>query len=162
HSGHPHARPPARALRVRRLRPLPRRGAVARADRRLAPRRGRGPPGPSRRGRRGRTRPLPQPPAARRARRRRRALPRPRRRLALHGSSPEEVERAARGLRSVGFVELAGYLEDPETPDRLAPVALDELEGLLASGAVELLDVREADERDDGYISGSRHLPYRL
>ena len=82
-------------------------------------------------------------------------------RIALHGSS-EEVERAARGLRSVGFVELAGYLEDPETPDRLEPVALEELEGLLASGAVELLDVREADERDGGYISGSRHVPYRL
>ena len=27
--------------------------------------------------------------------------------------------------------------------------------------AVELLDVREADERDDGHIPGSRHLPYR-
>jgi len=83
-------------------------------------------------------------------------------RIVLHGSSPEEVERATRGLRSVGFVELAGYLEDPETPDRLEPVALDELEGLLASGAVELVDVREADERDGGYISGSRHVPYRL
>src|SRR5919202_1806325 len=83
-------------------------------------------------------------------------------RIAMHGSSHEEVERAARGLRSVGFVELAGYLADPETPDRLETVAIDELEGLLASGAVELLDVREADERDDGYISGSRHVPYRL
>src|SRR5439155_5039427 len=83
-------------------------------------------------------------------------------RIVLHGSSPEEVERAARGLRSVGFIELAGYLEDPRTPDRLQPVAIDELEGLLASDAVELLDVREADERDDGYISGSRHVPYRL
>jgi hydroxyacylglutathione hydrolase len=82
--------------------------------------------------------------------------------VALHGSSPEEVERAARGLRSVGFVELAGYLEDPKTPDRIETVAIEELEGLLASDAVELLDVREADERDAGYISGSRHVPYRL
>jgi hydroxyacylglutathione hydrolase len=83
-------------------------------------------------------------------------------RIVLHGSSRDEVGRAARGLRSVGFVELAGYLEDPPTPDRLEPVALDELERLLESGAVELLDVREADERDAGYISGSRHVPYRL
>jgi rhodanese-related sulfurtransferase len=32
---------------------------------------------------------------------------------------------------------------------------------LLADDEVELLDVREADERDDGHIPGSRHLPYR-
>ena len=83
-------------------------------------------------------------------------------RIALHGSSPEEVEGAARGLRSVGFVELAGYLEHPRTPDRVEPVAIEELERLLAADAVELLDVREADERDAGYISGSRHVPYRL
>ena len=25
-----------------------------------------------------------------------------------------------------------------------------------------LLDVREKDERDEGYIAGSRHIPYRL
>jgi hydroxyacylglutathione hydrolase len=86
----------------------------------------------------------------------------PEERIALHGSSPDEVERAARGLRSVGFIELAGYLGDPPTPDRLEPVALEDIEELLASGAVELLDVRESDERDAGYISGSRHVPYRL
>ena len=85
----------------------------------------------------------------------------PEERIVLHGSR-DEVERAARGLRSVGFFELAGYLEDPPTPDRVEPVGVDELEELLASGAVELLDVREADERDAGYIAGSRHVPYRL
>jgi glyoxylase-like metal-dependent hydrolase (beta-lactamase superfamily II) len=82
-------------------------------------------------------------------------------RIALHGS-PDEVKRAAGGLRSVGFLELEGYLADPPTPDRLEPVAIEELERLLADGAVELLDVREADERDAGYIGGSRHVPYRL
>ena len=25
-----------------------------------------------------------------------------------------------------------------------------------------MLDVREQDERDEGYIAGSRHIPYRL
>jgi glyoxylase-like metal-dependent hydrolase (beta-lactamase superfamily II)/rhodanese-related sulfurtransferase len=83
-------------------------------------------------------------------------------RIALHGSSQDEVEQAARGLRSVGFLELEGYLVDPPTPDCLDPVAIEELERLLAEDAVELLDVREADERDAGYIGGSRHVPYRL
>ena len=41
-------------------------------------------------------------------------------------------------------------------------VLLDELERLLAEGAVEVIDVREADERDGGYIPGSRNIPYRL
>ena len=45
--------------------------------------------------------------------------------------------------------------------EQLEPVSLDELEQLLADDAVELLDVREADERDEGHIPGSRHLPYR-
>jgi hydroxyacylglutathione hydrolase len=40
-------------------------------------------------------------------------------------------------------------------------VSLDELERLLANDAVELLDVREADERDESHIPGSQHLPYR-
>src|SRR5439155_1147031 len=43
-----------------------------------------------------------------------------------------------------------------------APPEVRPLERLLAADAVELLDVREADERDAGYISGSRHVPYRL
>ena len=33
---------------------------------------------------------------------------------------------------------------------------------MLAADTVELLDVREKDERDEGYIPGSRHIPYRL
>jgi rhodanese-related sulfurtransferase len=86
----------------------------------------------------------------------------PEERIAIHASSETELELAARRLRSVGFVELAGYLVEPPTPDRLEPVAIDELEGLLESGSVELVDVREADERDAGYIAGSRHMPYRL
>ena len=45
--------------------------------------------------------------------------------------------------------------------ERLEPVSLEELERLLADDAVELIDVREADERDEGHIPGSRHLPYR-
>ena len=33
---------------------------------------------------------------------------------------------------------------------------------MLAGGEVEVIDVREKDERDAGIIAGSRHIPYRL
>ena len=32
----------------------------------------------------------------------------------------------------------------------------------MREGAVQVLDVREKDERDEGYIPGSVHMPYRL
>ncbi len=85
----------------------------------------------------------------------------PEERIVLHGS-PEEVEHAARQLRAVGFLELGGYLEQPETPERMTAVTIGELDALLAEGHVEVIDVREKDERDAGYIAGSRHIPYRL
>jgi glyoxylase-like metal-dependent hydrolase (beta-lactamase superfamily II)/rhodanese-related sulfurtransferase len=85
----------------------------------------------------------------------------PEERIVLHGS-PEEIEQAARGLRAVGFLELGGFLEHPETPEPMTTVELAELEALLAGGDVEVIDVREKDERDAGYIAGSRHIPYRL
>ena len=82
--------------------------------------------------------------------------------VALHASSPDEADLAARRLRAVGILALAGYLVDAAAPERLEPIGLDELERLLEAGAVELIDVREKDERDEGYIPGSRHIPYRL
>jgi hydroxyacylglutathione hydrolase len=80
--------------------------------------------------------------------------------IILHGSQGE-VERAARGLQAVGFLELAGYLAEAQDADTLQPIALEELEQLLASGDVQLIDVREKEERDDAYIPESRHIPYR-
>ena len=82
--------------------------------------------------------------------------------VALHASSPEESQLAAARLRAVGLFDLAGYLLDPSTPERVEPIELDELEALMADDAVEVIDVREKDERDEGYIPGSRHIPYRL
>jgi hydroxyacylglutathione hydrolase len=82
--------------------------------------------------------------------------------VALHADSQEEAERAARGLRAVGILELAGRLLDPPADERTQTVKLEELEALLADGEVTVLDVREKDERDEGYIAGSRHIPYRL
>jgi hydroxyacylglutathione hydrolase len=80
--------------------------------------------------------------------------------IILHGSQ-EEVERAARGLRAVGFLELGGYLSKDRDADTLQPIGLQELEQLLASGDVQLIDVREKEERDERYIPESRHIPYR-
>ena len=72
----------------------------------------------------------------------------------------DEAARALRGLRSVGFLEVAGYVLGGG-PEIMEAVALDELESLVDGGA-ELLDVREKDERDEGYIAGSRNVPYRM
>ena len=84
----------------------------------------------------------------------------PDRAIVLHASDEAEAARAARSLHTVAIFDLPGWQEGGGD-ERLAPVSLDELEQLLADDAVELLDVREADERDDGHIPGSRHLPYR-
>ena len=76
--------------------------------------------------------------------------------------SPEDAEEAAKRLRAVGFLALRGYaLHAPET-ETLAPIEVPELQRLVAEEAVEVLDVRELHERDDGYIPGSRNIPYRL
>jgi glyoxylase-like metal-dependent hydrolase (beta-lactamase superfamily II)/rhodanese-related sulfurtransferase len=81
--------------------------------------------------------------------------------LVLHAATPEEAHRAARGLRSVGFVELRGYVLSPPADERVEPVEIDELDALLAYDA-QLVDVREADEREEAPLPGSRHIPYRL
>ena len=81
----------------------------------------------------------------------------------LHAASQEQAEAAARGLRAVGRFDLAGYVVDPpDMTSQIDPVDLDELERLMQANEVVVLDVRESDERDEGYIAGSRHMPYRL
>ena len=84
----------------------------------------------------------------------------PERPLVLHAADEEEAVRAARALHAVALFGVAGWQEGGGA-ETLEPVSLEELERLLADDAVELLDVREADERDEGHIPGSRHLPYR-
>jgi len=84
----------------------------------------------------------------------------PERPVVLHATNEQQAAQAARSLHAVGLFGVAGWQEGGG-PDKLEPVSLDELECLLAHDAIELLDVREADERDEGYVPGSRHLPYR-
>ncbi len=75
-------------------------------------------------------------------------------------SSAAEAERAIAGLRSVAFLDIAGYVLGGGA-ETTTPVGVDELEGLIEAGAT-VIDVREHDERDEGYIPGSRNVPYRL
>ena len=79
----------------------------------------------------------------------------------IHATTREQAEDAAGRLHAVGIFDLGGYvLRAPET-ETLEPVAVDDLDRLLEDGA-EVIDVRELYERDDGFIPGSRNIPYRL
>jgi len=80
--------------------------------------------------------------------------------LAVAASDEDEAALAIRGLRSVGHLDIAGYVLGGGS-ESLELVSVEQLDALLQGGA-ELLDVREKDERDTGYIAGSRNIPYRL
>jgi hydroxyacylglutathione hydrolase len=82
--------------------------------------------------------------------------------VVIHATSVDEAVGAGRGLNSVGLFEVRGYLLEAEPHETMRAVALDELDSLVAADSVELLDVREKDERDAGYIVGSKHMPYRM
>ena len=83
-------------------------------------------------------------------------------RVVIHAATDDQAERAARGLRSVGIFDLVGYVLGPPAEEEQPAVGIDELDRLLETGGVEVLDVREPHERDRGYIPGSRNIPYRL
>ena len=80
--------------------------------------------------------------------------------VAILAATEDEAGRAARGLNAVGFLDLPGFVLGGGEVTAEA-VSVDELESLLAAG-VALIDVREKEERDDGYIAGSRNIPFRL
>jgi len=84
----------------------------------------------------------------------------PERPLVVHAADEQEALLASRLLHAVGLFEIEGWQEGGGD-EKLEPVSLEELERLLADNAVELLDVRETDERDESHIPGSQHLPYR-
>jgi hydroxyacylglutathione hydrolase len=83
-------------------------------------------------------------------------------RLVLHAGDRAEALAAAAGLWKVGILEIAGYVLAPPAPETLATIDVAELRRLLDAADVQLVDVREANERDQGYIPGSRNIPYRL
>jgi hydroxyacylglutathione hydrolase len=82
--------------------------------------------------------------------------------VVIHAVSEDEAQRAIRGLHAVGLFEVRGFVTEAGSTQTTQPVTVDELEELVKNDKVEILDVREKDERDEGYIVGSRHMPYRL
>ncbi|MGH3137168.1 MAG: MBL fold metallo-hydrolase [Gaiellaceae bacterium] len=80
--------------------------------------------------------------------------------IVVTASDDDEAAEAIRALRSVGLLDIPGYVLGGGS-ETLGLVSIDGLDAMLAEGA-ELIDVREKDERDTGYIAGSRNIPYRL
>jgi rhodanese-related sulfurtransferase len=80
--------------------------------------------------------------------------------ILLEAEDAVRAERAAQRLYAVALFDVAGWRE-PGDEEAVRPVTVDELERLLAAGEVQLFDVRESGERDEGFIPGSVHLPYR-
>jgi hydroxyacylglutathione hydrolase len=85
----------------------------------------------------------------------------PERPLVIEAADEAQAAQAARALYSVAVFDVDGWRAGGGS-ENVEPVSIDELERRLAAGEIELLDVREADERDGGSIPGSRHLPYRM
>jgi glyoxylase-like metal-dependent hydrolase (beta-lactamase superfamily II)/rhodanese-related sulfurtransferase len=84
-------------------------------------------------------------------------------RVVLHARSREEALEATRKLWAVGILDVAGYVVQAPAAETLPTLEVEELKQLLASpDGVQLVDVRETNERDTGYIPGSQSVPYRL
>jgi rhodanese-related sulfurtransferase len=82
--------------------------------------------------------------------------------IVLHAASRDEANAAAEKLWAVGILELAGYVVRPQATETLATVDTSELKKILDRTDVQVVDVREASERDSGYLPGSTNIPYRL
>jgi glyoxylase-like metal-dependent hydrolase (beta-lactamase superfamily II) len=84
----------------------------------------------------------------------------PERPIVVDAADEAEARLAAQHLSAVGVFDVLGWRVGGGN-ERVEPVTIDELERRLAADEILLYDVREADERDAGFIPGSCHLPYR-
>ena len=83
--------------------------------------------------------------------------------VVLHArSSPRRLSTAAWKLWAVGMLDLRLRALALDATETLATVRRRRAEAPAREGDVQLVDVRETTERDDGYIPGSRNIPYRL
>jgi hydroxyacylglutathione hydrolase len=90
--------------------------------------------------------------------------------LVLVGRDDEDARDAADLAGAVGLSNIAGYLaggmtswrEEKRPVDRVERMTLSELHERWDRdpGAIQVLDVREREEWDEGHIAGSTHTPY--
>jgi hydroxyacylglutathione hydrolase len=88
--------------------------------------------------------------------------------VVVTAATDEESRRLGRLLEAVGFRSLLGLLaggapgwREAGLPTGSTPaIDVGELAERLRDGDVRLLDVREADEWQEGHVRGSLHLPY--
>jgi rhodanese-related sulfurtransferase len=78
----------------------------------------------------------------------------------IDATGQDDAQLAAQRLWAVGLLDVLGWREGGGS-EQVEPVTIDELERRLAADEILVYDVREADERDAGFIPGSCHLPYR-
>jgi hydroxyacylglutathione hydrolase len=84
------------------------------------------------------------------------------------GPTDAAAARMGRLLEAVGFRDLRGFLaagipawEGAQLPLATTPaIDVSELADRLRAGAVDLLDVRDRNEWEEGHVAGSLHLPY--
>lgn len=85
----------------------------------------------------------------------------PERPVCVAATDADEAERAIRGLRSVGFLDVSGFVLGGGD-ETMASLDVDELEALVADDAVLVLDVREEDDWAAGTVDGALNVPYRV
>ena len=90
--------------------------------------------------------------------------------LVLVGRDDDDAREAAELAGAVGLSNVAGYLaggmtswrEEKQAVERVPRLTVTELHDQLEAGAdeIQILDVRDRVEWDDGHIPGSIHIPY--
>jgi hydroxyacylglutathione hydrolase len=90
----------------------------------------------------------------------------PGQRVVLVGRDDEDARHAAALAESVGITRLAGFLHGGMTSWREERLPVERIERLTVEelrqreDELQILDVRDLDEWDDGHIPGSVHTPY--